>query len=233
MPTAHLSFGRIGQKLETRRQILRTTLRLVRSGRNPTMTDVAVQAGLSRATVYRYFPDMEALLLEAPLDQLTDTPGTVLEGLERAGAEERVARVQQYLYDLAARNEAQFRLYLGATMDEWLKRGPKADEPLRAGRRLPMLETALAAHRRMLGPKGFARLRDALAVMVGLESLIVMRDVCGRSVDEGRAVVAWAVRTLVAAAVEGAERERTTERRRRASERTARARNRRAKRRRS
>src|ERR1700674_659786 len=119
MPTAQLSFGRIGQKLVTRRQILRTTLRLVQSGRNPTMTEVAVQAGLSRAPVYRYFPDMEALLLEAPLDQLTGTPGTVLEGLDQAGAEKRVTRVQQYLYDLAARNEAQFRLYLGATMDEW------------------------------------------------------------------------------------------------------------------
>jgi AcrR family transcriptional regulator len=213
MSTADLSSGRISQKLETRRQILQTALRLVRSGRNPTMTEVAVAAGLSRPTVYRYFPDMEALLLEAPLDQLTGTPETVLDGLDQATAEDRVVRVQQYLYDLAVQNEAQFRLYLRATMDEWLKRGPEADEPLRAGRRLPMLETALTAHRRVLGPKRFVRLRDALAAMVGLESLIVMRDVCGRPLDEGRAVMAWAVRTLVAATVPASERERRRERR--------------------
>lgn len=212
MPTTNLSHGRIAQKTETRQQILRTTLRLVQNGRNPTMTDVAVEAGLSRATVYRYFPDMKALLLEAPLNQQTKGPDAVLKGLDRAGAEERVVRVQQYLYDLAAGNEAQFRLYLRATMDEWLMRGPDASEPLRAGRRLAMLESALVAHRRTLGPKRFARLRDALAGMVGLESLIVMRDICGRPVDQGRAVMSWAVRTLVTAAVEAAQRERTTER---------------------
>ena len=155
---------------------------------------------------------MKALLLEAPLNQQTKGPDAVLKGLDRAGAEERVVRVQQYLYDLAAGNEAQFRLYLRATMDEWLMRGPDASEPLRAGRRLAMLESALVAHRRTLGPKRFARLRDALAGMVGLESLIVMRDICGRPVDQGRAVMSWAVRTLVTAAVEAAQRERTTER---------------------
>jgi AcrR family transcriptional regulator len=209
MPTTNLSHGRIAQKTETRQRILRTTLRLVQNGRNPTMTDVAVEAGLSRATVYRYFPDMQALLLEAPLNQQTKGPDAVLKGLEQAGAEERVVRVQQYLYDLAAGNEAQFRLYLRATMDEWLMRGPDASEPLRAGRRLAMLESALVAHRPTLGPKRFARLRDALAGMVGLESLIVMRDICGRPVDQGRAVMSWAVRTLVTAAVEAAQRERT------------------------
>ena len=46
----------------------------------------------------------------------------------------------------------------------------------------------------------FLQLRDALAAMVGLESLIVMRDVCGRSTEEGREIMEWAVRTLVAAA---------------------------------
>ncbi len=202
MPVLNLEEGRIEQKRRTRQAILQAALRLVQRGQRPTMTDVAEEAQIGRATLYRYFPSLDALLMEAPLDQRTATPDALMRGMEDRDVEERTARVQGYLYDLAVEHEVEFRMYLRATMDEWLQRGDQEGEPLRAGRRLGMLEAALAPHRSALGAAEFARLRDALAAMVGLESLIVMRDVCGRPVEEGREIMEWAVRTLVSAALE-------------------------------
>jgi AcrR family transcriptional regulator len=203
MSVLNLEAGRIEQKRRTRQAILQAALRLIHRGQKPTMTDVAGEAQVGRATLYRYFPSLEALLLEAPLDQRTAAPDALMRGMEDRDAEDRVAKVQQYLYDLAVEHEAEFRMYLRATMDEWLQRGDDG-EPLRAGRRLAMLEKALAPHHNALDAADFARLRDALAAMVGLESLVVMRDVCGRSAEEGREIMEWAVRTLVAAAITGA-----------------------------
>jgi AcrR family transcriptional regulator len=200
----NLEDGRVEQKRRTRRSILQAVARMIQGGQKPTMTEVAREAGVGRATVYRYFPSLEALLLEAPLDaQHAATPEALMGGMEESGTEDRVTRVQRYLYDLAVKNEAEFRMYLRATMDAWFQRGD-GDEPLRAGRRVAMLEAALAPHGSALSADDFSRLRDALATMVGIESLIVMRDVCGRSAGEGREIMEWAVRTLVAAATAGA-----------------------------
>jgi AcrR family transcriptional regulator len=201
MPALNLEEGRVEQKRRTRQLILEATLRLIQRGQRPTMTDVAEEAQVGRATLYRYFPSLEALLMEAPLDQRTAAADALMWGMEESGAEERAARVQGYLYDLAVEHEAEFRMYLCATMNEWLQRGEEEEEPLRAGRRLAMLDAALAPYRDALRGADFARLRDALAAMVGLESLIVMRDVCGRSAEEGREIMEWAVRTLIAATV--------------------------------
>lgn len=203
MPTRKRDAGRVEQKSRTRNAILEAGLRLLQRGVRPTMTDVAEEAKVGRATLYRYYSSLEALLLEAPLADRAAAPGVLMQGMGNASVGDRVAKVQDYLYDLVEANEAEFRMYLRATMDEWLQRGNSGEEPIRAGRRLEMLDAALAPSRAMLAPEDLRRLRDSLAVLTGVESLVVMQDVCGRTAEEGREVMEWAVRTLVAAAIQG------------------------------
>src|SRR5438105_2744341 len=67
-------------------------------GRGANMADVAAAAGISRATLYRYYPDREALLdalashaLAAAAARLADA------GLERAPVEEAIERIVRAL----------------------------------------------------------------------------------------------------------------------------------------
>ena len=59
---------RPNQRLRTRKDLLRAASRLMKQGRKPSLEEIAEDALVSRATAYRYFPNVEQLLLEASLD---------------------------------------------------------------------------------------------------------------------------------------------------------------------
>ena len=204
----YLKTGRSAQKRETRSAILDAAADLLESGdagAQPAMSDIAAAAGVSRPTAYRYFPSVEALLLEAALDRRTADAGSVI-GSETNPAR-RVQRVQTYLWDLASGNEAEFRVYLKATMQEWLRRRDLGTEgaqpPLRGGRRLEMLRAALepSSASGEMERATRDRLVHALAALSGIEFLVAMRDVCGLGDDEAREVMRWAADALMKAAL--------------------------------
>ena len=68
------SIGRPNQRQRTRKDLLVAASNLMKQGRKPTLDEVAEAALVSRATAYRYFPRVEALLLEASLDVATPGP---------------------------------------------------------------------------------------------------------------------------------------------------------------
>lgn len=73
--------------------------------------------------------------------------------------------------------------------------------PRRPGHRLDWLVAALAGYRAELSDTAFDRLVTAMAVYVGIESLIVLQDVCGLDAGEAEAVKRWAVQALLDAAL--------------------------------
>src|SRR6266581_655110 len=67
-------------------------------GRSANMADVADAAGISRATLYRYYPDREALLDALAAQALADAGSRLADaGLERAPAEEAIERIVRAL----------------------------------------------------------------------------------------------------------------------------------------
>jgi AcrR family transcriptional regulator len=197
MPKMNLSSGRINQKTKTRNDLLRAADSILKRGEKPTVDNIAKEALTSRATVYRYFPNLEKLLLEAPLEIKTKSPNKLFKNAKNDSAESRVSKVQEYLFDLSKENEAQFRLFIKSTMSEWLEHEGNVKEGIRGGRRIKMLEEALAPIKDSISSNEFNNLRDALAVMVGIESLIVTQDVCQISHKKGKEALNWAARQLV------------------------------------
>src|SRR5882724_3735066 len=65
-----LDVGRSRQKLRTRRLLIETAVQLIAAGGQPSVTEVADAAGVSRRTAYRYFPTREKLHAEAALNGL-------------------------------------------------------------------------------------------------------------------------------------------------------------------
>ena len=71
------SNGRPNQKTRTRKDLLQAAARLMKQGRHPTLEEVAEEALVSRATAYRYFPSMEALMVEAAVDVAVPEPSVL------------------------------------------------------------------------------------------------------------------------------------------------------------
>jgi AcrR family transcriptional regulator len=191
--------GRPNQKNRTRKDLLRAAARLMKEGRNPTLEEVAEAAMVSRATAYRYFSGIEALLVEAALD--VAMPGEdFFAGDSSTDAAARVLRADAAVAFMVLENEPALRAMLVHSLQR------KLDEdglPVRQNRRTPLIEQALEPARADLPPPEFDRLVRALALVIGTESMIVFRDVLAIDDGEAAAIRAWMINSLVAAALEG------------------------------
>lgn len=188
----------------TRKDLLEAAARLVRAGRSPSMEEVAEAALVSRATAYRYFPSVEALLVEASLDTAVPDPRALFADDGSTDPEERVDRAEAALHEMAFRNEVPLRLMLIQTLQQALKGGEGA-VPIRQNRRMKLIEAALKPARDRLSRESYDRLCAALAVIFGTESMVVFRDVLRTNAAQAREVKSWAVKALVRAALKDSE----------------------------
>jgi AcrR family transcriptional regulator len=191
---------RLAQKRRTRAAILSAARALVAEGQAPTVAEAADAAHVSRATAYRYFPSQEALLVEIPLDEDAPTVASLFGEDAPTDAEERTVAVQHALFDLARDHEAEFRVFLRASMTRALEDGDAKRDSLRGARRTDLLDTALAPLAGELTPDALERLKAGLSMLMGIESLVVLCDVLRLDHAEARDMGEWAVRRLVRAA---------------------------------
>ena len=191
--------GRANQRRRTRKDLLQAAARLMREGRNPGLDEIAEAALVSRATAYRYFPGIEALLAEAALDVAFPDAATFYEGDESADPVERLRRAERAVETMVAENEPALRTLLAeATMR--VQRG--GEIPARQNRRTPLIDAALAPGLERIDPAQLTPLRHALALVIGTEAMLVFKDVLQLTQAEARAAKDWAIEALVAAALQ-------------------------------
>jgi len=190
------------QELRTRKDLLLAASRLVKQGRKPTMDEVAAEALVSRATAYRAFRNVDALLAEVPAHEATDDLAAAFVGDPSEDGEARIDAAEAALHKVVYAHEGQLRVMLAHSIGRRLE---DKNVTLRQNRRGPLIDAALATVRDRIRPSDYARLRAALALIFGTESMIVFRDVLGIDPEAARKVKSWAARTLVRAALEEAE----------------------------
>ncbi|MDO8288782.1 MAG: helix-turn-helix domain-containing protein [Parvibaculum sp.] len=204
--------GRPNQKWRTRKDLLQAAAKLMNEGRKPSLDEVAAEAHISRATAYRYFPKVEALLLEAALDLSSPDAETLFKADMMSGTPEtrdpvaRMTRVDTAFHDMMSANEVPLRMMLATSMERRLSvgsRGGGNDKmPARQNRRSPLIDAALAPAKKEFKPGDFDKLKKALALIIGTEAMVVFKDVLEVDEAEARDVTRWAIRVLI----EGARR---------------------------
>ncbi|GMV76859.1 MAG: hypothetical protein AMXMBFR78_38080 [Rubrivivax sp.] len=192
--------GRANQLRRTRKDLLQAAARLTSQGRNPSLEEIAEEAMVSRATAYRHFPDVTALLVEASLDIDTPQAEEVFRGGSATDPVARLERVDAAFDQMIRDNEVALRLMLRHTMERSVRRGGDASTPVRQNRRTPLIEAALEPARRELRPAALKTLTRALALVIGTEAMLVLKDVLQLDEAEARRVRRWAIRALVDAA---------------------------------
>ncbi|HEY5793061.1 MAG TPA: helix-turn-helix domain-containing protein [Chthoniobacterales bacterium] len=190
------------QELRTRKDLLLAARQLMTQGRKPTLEQVAKAAMVSRATAYRYFPNIDALLVEVPIDAAVGNPGEMFANDPSTDAEARVDDAEASMHQVVYENEAQLRILLANSIAHGAGRDAP---PNRQGRRLALIEAALATSRRRFREEDYETLCSALAMIFGPESMIVFRDVIRADERTARRVKSWAVRALVRAALASSE----------------------------
>lgn len=198
MATASAS-GRGNQKLRTRKALLQAGAALMKQGRKPTLDEVAEAALVSRATAYRYFASVDALLLEAALDVVAPDPERLFPDGASSDPVARLERVDDALHEMILANEAQLRMMLASSLELGV-RGDDSGPPRRQNRRSALIDAALQPARADFRPATAKTLARALALVVGTEAMVVFKDVLRVDDAEARRVKRWMIRALVDAA---------------------------------
>jgi len=191
---------RANQRLRTRKDLLVAAAQLLKKGRSPSMDEVAAAALVSRATAYRYFPSLDALLAEAPLEGEVPQPGALFANDPSTDPEERIDRAEAALHQMVYANLPQLRRMLATSLSGNGQRD--GGMPKRQNRRTPLIEAALAPARERFDAASYRRLCRALALIFGTESMIVFADILGLGERTARDVKSWAARALVRAALQ-------------------------------
>ncbi|MGI8508989.1 MAG: TetR/AcrR family transcriptional regulator [Gemmatimonadaceae bacterium] len=204
-----ISSGRERQKGRTQKALLAAALKLMADGQTPSITEVADAAEVSRRTAYRYFPTQEQLLVEAALEGLRPIMVQAVEdteGTDPADIEARLDRAVRALQRGAVANEPLLRTVIRLTVGTPAPTRPtERTTPRRGYRRIDWITLALEPVRAYLGKRRFDRLVAALTVCVGIDALIVLRDLCGMSEVEAENVTRWTARALLRESLSEAE----------------------------
>jgi AcrR family transcriptional regulator len=209
MSPARASNERVQQKGRTRRALLAAAVELVTAGAQPTVAEVADAADVSRRTAYRYFPTQEQMLVEAALEGVRGIMAQAIEGSAGARTDietvaARLDRAVKALQQSAVANEQLLSTMIRLTVSSPPVASTPADPPVRKRgyRRIEWIALALAPLKKKLGTRRYERLVSALAMCMGIEALIVLRDLRGLRASEAEEVSRWAAQALLRASLE-------------------------------
>jgi AcrR family transcriptional regulator len=185
------------QRQRTRKDLLQAAAKLMAGGRTPTLDEVAEAALVSRATAYRYFPGMDALLLEAALDVAAPEADALFGADAPVDLTARLERVDDAFDAMIRAHETPLRMMMIHALQRKL-----AGEalPVRQNRRSPAIEAAIAPLAGALGADEADLLAKAMALVIGTEAMLVFKDVLRLDDAEALRVRRWTIAALVAAA---------------------------------
>lgn len=189
-----MGHGRPNQRLRTRKDLLEAAARVSSEGRQFTLEEVAEAAKVSRATAYRYFPNIEALLSEASAHVAFPVAESLFDGMEKSGPVERLKHLDEATAAMISANEPALRVMIATAVRQALAH---EEIPARQNRRSPMIEAALAPYRTDFKPQSFDRLAKALALVIGTESMLVFKDVLRLTDVEAADIRQWVIEALV------------------------------------
>ena len=186
--------GRVNQKRRTRQALIDAALALREHGRDPSFAEVAEHALVSRATAYRYFPSVEALVSESAAERAMQPLERVWRAGEDPGA--AIGRAARELNRVLVADEVGLHVMERSFMAVWLD-GAGGEHAPRPGRRLRYIRPIVDALKEELPPAARRRLVQALTMVMGTEAVLALRDVAGASVDEALEASAWAAQALL------------------------------------
>ena len=191
MSKKYINSGRKNQKLKTRDQILKSTQDLMDSGDDFSLEDVAKKADISRATIYRYYSNVDILAAEAILDLNTKSSEELVESVQDKDIRTAIMDIQDYYNDLTLDFEAGFRKYMSVILN-----GP-ASKSMRGARRKKTLLMIMEQKSPNLSAEEREKLANLATVLMGVEAFVVTKDVCGLDNKQSKELLNWGLNLIL------------------------------------
>lgn len=188
MNDLHLSSGRKAQKQQTRQKILKAANDLVKNHSPPlSMDEIAQEAGISRATIYRYYSNTEEIATELILYLNVPDSEKLMSDWEGKNFYDGLKGIQNAYLDFIFNNEIPSKKFLGAILSS-------ADPKLERGQnRITSVREFLASKDIQMNPDEKENLSVIATLLMGIEAVMVTKDVCGLDNKKSREVLNWAL----------------------------------------
>lgn len=194
MSKGHLESGRQKQKQETRNSILQAASKLVEQEIPITMENVAAEANISRATIYRYYSNIDSLSTELVLQLNVPNTEALLEQHANHNLKDALLAVQQEHLNFILEHENTSKKFLGAALlsDPKLERGQN---------RRNLLKKLFAEKAPDMNSKETEMLVSLGVLLMGIEAVIASKDVCALSNEKMLHTLKWGLDKILDASL--------------------------------
>ena len=194
MPKLSQAGGRAAQKARTRAAIVSAARQLP----EPNVEQAADAAGVSRATAYRYFPTQQALAVELASHDVWSKAEAEVRRPRRSDVAATIDRLIDVVVATVETDQRQVRTALRVYHDTWLRDG---EAPTRRGRRMEWIDTIISP----LPEETRAMLRLGLALAIGPDPVVMLKDIAGVQAEEAQRVLKWVAGVMLRAALSETE----------------------------
>ena len=193
MKSAAINKGRSNQKKKTRARIVNAAKKLMSDNRNVSIEEVADEAKISRATIYRYFTNIDLLCTEASLDIHFLTHVQLFDKVKDWPLTECILFIQNYYNNMAQEHELIFRRYLSATLIEPFGSNKK----IRGARRVEAMSLVLEPYKSQMSKTDLDNLKNISTILMGIEPVIVSKDVCRLQNNQTNDTLKWGIEMIL------------------------------------
>ncbi|MEQ4692012.1 TetR/AcrR family transcriptional regulator [Providencia manganoxydans] len=202
MSSINISNEYKGTRKRTYILLVNTALELFEKGGMPSVSELAIESGVSRATAYRYFPtqsDLIAATVNASLGPiLTWRP-------QSEKTEERIKELLSFALPRMFEHEGALRAALQVSLQQWaegrsLNLDPK-EKRLERGNRKDILAMVTAPMKGEFPAELIDKVIKAFSVIYGSEIFLVLKDIWKQNDSEVIELTQWMAKAIINQAI--------------------------------
>lgn len=198
MPKTHQFPEYKGTRKRTYVLLVTTALDLFEKGGMPSVSEVAQEAGVSRATAYRYFPTQTDLITATVNESL----GPILTWRPQSEqTAERIDELLTYAFPRMFEHEGALRAALQASLQQWAqgRSTPQMvkDKPLERGNRKEILSMVTSPMKSEYPQEIIDRVIRAFSVIYGSEIFLVLKDIWKMDDAQVTGLAQWMAKAIM------------------------------------
>ncbi|APC13088.1 MULTISPECIES: TetR/AcrR family transcriptional regulator [Providencia] len=202
MPKINSELQYKGTRKRTYVLLVTTALDLFEKGAMPSVSELALEAGVSRATAYRYFPTQTDLITAVVNESL----GPILTWRPQSvKTEERIDELLTYAFPRMFEHEGVLRAALQASLQQWAqgRSTPLSikDKRLERGNRKDILTMVTSPMKSEFPQEIIDKVIRAFSVIYGSEIFLVLKDIWKMEDSQVTELAQWMAKAIMNQAV--------------------------------
>lgn len=202
MPKTNLASEYKGTRKRTYVLLVTTALELFEKGAMPSVSELALEAGVSRATAYRYFPTQSDLITATVNESL----GPILTWRPQSEkTEERIDELLTFAFPRMFEHEGALRAALQASLQQWAQ-GRSAPQEVKSkqferGNRKDILAMVTTPMKSEYPQEIVDKVIKAFSVIYGSEIFLVLKDIWKMDNQQVIELAQWMAKAIMNQAI--------------------------------